>query len=174
MGDHAAGLLIAAPVFPVDPRVVRQPDGRYRLNLPKPERAVIRQFPAQLRAELEDPDHPDLRRVFPPASNDDERVIREYRELLGDQLLDGHRQAVDTMEATADRDELDEEQILAWLSTVNDLRLILGTRLGVTDDFQDEDGLPDDDPRAQAWALYHYLAFFEDQIIEALSAAFPD
>jgi Domain of unknown function (DUF2017) len=145
-------------VFPDDPRVVRGSDGRYRLRLPKPERAVIRQLPDQLRQELEDPSQPDLRRVFPPASNDDDRLVREYRELLGDQLLAGRLRAVETMATSVGQDVLDEEQILAWLSTLNDLRLILGTRLGVTDERQDED-VPEDDPRAQAWALYHYLAF---------------
>lgn len=160
-------------MFREERRVVRRPDGRYRLHLPKPERAVVRQLPAQLRQELAEPKQPDLRRVFPPASNEDDRLVQEYRELIGDQLLAGRVRAVETMEATVDANDLDEEQVLAWLSTVNDLRLILGTRLGVTDEKQDE-GLPDDDPRAQAWALYHYLAFLEDQVVQALSEALPE
>jgi hypothetical protein len=72
-----------------------------------------------------------------------------------------------------DAERLEEEQLLAWLSTVNDLRLILGTRLGVTDDNQDEH-LPDEDPRAQGYALYHYLGFLEEQIVEALAEALPE
>ena len=170
VGDDATRRLTA--VFREHPRVVREPDGRYRLDLPNAERVVVRQLPAQLRQELDAPDHPDLRRVFPPASNEDDRLVQEYRELIGDQLLAGRLRAVETMESTVDADVLDEEQILAWLSTVNDLRLILGTRLGVTDERQDED-LPDGDPRSQVYALYHYLGFLEDQIIEALSETLP-
>jgi Domain of unknown function (DUF2017) len=153
-----------------EPRVTRDVAGRFRLHLPEAERAVVRQLPAQLRAELQEPEDPDLRRVFPPASQDDDDLNADYRSLVGGELVAGRRRAADVMEATADAEELDEDQILAWLSTVNDLRLILGTRLGVTDDYQDED-LPDADPRAQAFALYHFLGFLEEQIVEVLSEA---
>jgi Domain of unknown function (DUF2017) len=142
------------------------------VDLPPLERDVVRQLPEQLRRELEDVDDPGLRRVFPPASNDDDELDREYRELVGGDLLAGHQHSVDVMKATVEARHLDEEQVLAWLSTVNDLRLILGTRLGVTDERQNEE-VPDEDPRAQAYALYHYLGFLEEQIVGALSEALP-
>jgi hypothetical protein len=169
VGDDAAGLVNA--VFS-DPRVTRDPDGSFRVHLPELERHVVRQLPDQLRRELDDVDDPGLRRVFPPASTD-EGLATEYRELVGGELLAGRRNAVALMEATTDAETLDEEHLLGWLSTVNDLRLILGTRLGVTEDPQDDDDLPDEDPRAQASALYHYLGFLEEQIVDALTGSMP-
>ena len=161
-----------SPAVFEEPRVTRDAAGRFRLHLPDVERAVVRQLPAQLLAELEEPEAADLRRVFPPASQDDEDLNTDYRSLVGRELVAGRRSAADLMEATADAEELDADQVLAWLSTLNDLRLILGTRLGVTDDVQDED-LPDRDPRAQAYALYHFLGFLEEQFVEALSEDLP-
>jgi hypothetical protein len=155
-----------------DRRVTRDRKGRFRVDLPPVERGLLKELPGRLRRELEDPEDPDLRRLFPPASEDDEALQADYRSMVGNELLAQRRRAAEVMEKTAAATRLDEEQVLAWLSAVNDLRLILGTRLGVTDERQDED-LPEDDPRAQAYALYHYLGFLEEQIVEALSEALP-
>ena len=72
------------------------------------------------------------------------------------------------MAETIDAERLTEDQILAWLGALNDLRLILGTRLGAADDDLPE--IEEDDPMAPAHALYHYLGFLEEQVVEALSA----
>ena len=58
--------------------------------------------------------------------------------------------SLDVMASTIDDNRLDEEQVLAWLGAINDLRLVLGTRLEVTEELYDT-GLPDDDPRAKSW-----------------------
>ena len=56
----------------------------------------------------------------------------------------------------------------AWMTALNDVRLVLGTRLGIEDD---EDGadVPEDDPRAPAFALYHYLGWLVSQVVDALA-----
>ena len=73
------------------------------------------------------------------------------------------------MEATIDAHRLDEEQMAAWLGALNDLRLVLGTRLNVTEDMHPDD-LSDEDPRAHSLALYYYLGWLEEQVVEALAA----
>jgi len=45
----------------------------------------------------------------------------------------------------------------------------LGTRLGVTDDSLFE-GLTENHPRAPELALYAYLSWLQEQLVEALSA----
>jgi hypothetical protein len=50
---------------------------------------------------------------------------------------------------------LDRDQVDAWLGTLNDLRLVLGTRLEVTEDTELD--VPDDDPHAQALLVYGWL-----------------
>ena len=62
---------------------------------------------------------------------------------------------------------LDEDQINAWMGAVNDLRLVLGTRLDVTEDMDD---IELDDPRAGAFAVYHYLTHLLAEIVDALAS----
>jgi hypothetical protein len=150
------------------PRVRRTRRGDFELRIPEPERAVLRGLPAQLKGLLAG-DDPALERLFPPAYRDEPELNEEYDRLVRDDLVSGRLSSVQVMEATIDAGRLDEEQLLAWLGALNDLRLVLGTRLEVTEDL-DADDIPDDDPRAPAFALYYYLGWLEEQIVEALAS----
>ena len=72
------------------------------------------------------------------------------------------------MESTLDAETLDEDQLAAWLGTLNDLRLVLGTRLEVTEELYEE-GMPRDDPRAPTFGLYQYLGWLEENVVAALA-----
>ena len=69
------------------------------------------------------------------------------------------------MEETIDADRLDEGQVVSWLSALNELRLVLGTNLDVSDDLEP---VGTSDPRAPGLALYGYLSWLEEQVVEAL------
>jgi len=143
-------------------------DGGVRLQLSQDERALLVGLTGELRAQLEvTPEDPSLRRLFPHAYDDDVDE-RAYRELTGDSLLDGRREALELLEQTADRERLTAEEADAWLRALNDLRLVLGTRLDVQEDtFASE---PDfSDPRGKALAVYGYLSWLQEQLVEALS-----
>ena len=149
------------------PRIQRTPTGEFELRLAAEERTMLRSLPQQLR-ELLSSDDPVLGRLFPPAYPEDEHLQAEYASLVRDDLLDQRLGAAQVMAETIDAERLTEDQILAWLGALNDLRLILGTRLGAADDDLPE--IEEDDPMAPAHALYHYLGFLEEQVVEALSA----
>jgi hypothetical protein len=153
------------------PRIQPTPEGDFRLRLGREERRALRALPAQLR-ELLGTDDPSLRRLFPPAYEDDPDSEREYRGLVGDELLAGRRRALDVMEETAGAERLTPEQLEAWLSALNDLRLVLGTRLGVTEETLLEDVSPRD-PRAPEYALYGYLSWLQEQAVAAASSTLP-
>jgi hypothetical protein len=149
-------------------RIERTGDGEYVLRLPEEERALLRFLPDDLRSLLDAaPDEPDLRRLFPPAYEDAQDEAA-YRELMGNELLEGRRQALRVLAETAQAERLTGEQAQAWLTALNDLRLVLGTRLGVTDDSLLE-GLTENHPRAPELALYAYLSWLQEQLVEALS-----
>jgi Domain of unknown function (DUF2017) len=148
--------------------VHRTRGGRFRLRLTDEEREVLRTLPGQLR-EILDTDDPSLRRLHPPAYQDDPEREAEYRRLVRDDLLRQRLQALDVMEATIDASTLDQEQMTAWLAAINDLRLVLGTRLDVTEEIYEE-GIPPEDPRAATFALYQYLGWLEEQVVAALAA----
>lgn len=148
-------------------RVWKTRRGEYRLRLPEVERELLRSLPAQLRALLEG-DDPALERLFPPAYPDEPEREAEYAALTRDDLLRQRLSALEIVEATIDADRLGEEELSAWLGALNDLRLVLGSRLGVTEETSEE-GVPDDHPLAPQYALYGYLGWLEAQIVDALA-----
>jgi hypothetical protein len=135
------------------------------------ERALLRDLPGQLRKLLEQ-EEPEssvaLGRLFPPAYRDDPERDREFKEITGGQLRADRLSAIETMEETLDAETLTGEELSAWLSTVNDLRLVFGTWLGVTEETGEED-FAKDESAARLYGLYLYLTYLEDYAVRALS-----
>jgi uncharacterized protein DUF2017 len=141
--------------------------GEIELRLSRDERTLLASLAAELRAELDGDTHnPSLRRLFPPAYDDDADE-QAYRELAGDSLLDGRRAALELLAETVDGDRLSAEEADAWLRALNDLRLVLGTRLDVQEDTFASDLRPDD-PNAPALAVYGWLSWQQEQLVAAL------
>jgi hypothetical protein len=144
------------------------PDGGVLLRLSPEERALLTGLASDLRAQLDGkPSDPSLRRLFPPAYEDDEDE-RAYRELTGDELLDGRRRALEVLAATAGEDSLSAQQADAWLRALNDLRLVLGTRLDVREDALLEG------PQSPELAVYGYLSWVQELLVAALAPAERD
>jgi Domain of unknown function (DUF2017) len=143
----------------------RAPDGAVLLRLTPVERSLLLGLVEELRSLLGNTrSDPSLRRLFPPAyeSEDDERA---YRELAGDELLEGRREALNLLAATAERDRLSPEEADSWLRALNDLRLVLGTRLDV------QEGTLLDEPQTPELAVYAYLSWLQEQLVAALSSS---
>jgi hypothetical protein len=156
-------------------RVWRRVDGRYELRLPPSERDVLAQLPEALGPTLESARDgaaaaPEAVRLFPPAYPDDPAAERSYRELVHDDLLAQHRAALEAVAATVGARQLDEEQAAAWLTALNDVRLVLGTTLGVV-----EEGPPPlrNEVDEARWSLYGYLSLLVEQLVDAMTGALP-
>ena len=149
-------------------RVKRSRNGRYSLKLPDEERELLRRLPGQLR-ELLGTDDPSLRRLFPPAYLDDPEKDADYQRLMRDELLVRHEAALTIMEETVDATDLDEPQLTAWMTALNELRLVLGTRLDVSEDDDFSAHLDPEDELAPAYALYGYLGWLQEEIVTALA-----
>src|SRR3990172_3424488 len=109
---------------------------------------------------------------FPAPTLDDESINAEFERLMRGDLLAERLASLETMERTLEAERLSEEELVAWLSAINDLRLVIGVRLDVTEGTTAADfsALPDDDPRVRTYALYSYLTFLEDHIVGALGS----
>lgn len=168
MGDDAEGRL--SDVARGGP-IKRTRRGDFELRLEPGERDVLRALPAQLRELIENEDptsDPAMARLYPPAYLDDPIRNLEYERLAGDDLTSQRLASIGAMESTIDSERLSEDHVLAWLGVLNDLRLVLGTRLEITEETA-QDHFPPDDPRASAFALYAYLTWLVDAIVTALS-----
>jgi hypothetical protein len=148
-------------------RLRRTRAGQYQLKLSRAERDLLRSLPGQVRELIDttDPADPSVRRLFPPAYRDEEKAEADFQNLMHDELVEHHRQALAVMEETIDADRLDEDQVVSWLSALNELRLVLGTNLEVTESIEP---VSPSDPRAPGLALYGYLSWLEEQVVEAL------
>ena len=152
-------------------RVARTRRGTYDLHLPAAERALLVNLVDQLRELLSlTTDDPAVRRLFPTADHEDAERDREYQQLVRDELLERRLAALATVEETTFLDEVTEEQLSGWLTALNDLRLVLGTRLDVS---EDDGELEEDDPNAPALAVYGYLGFLLSEVVEALAEGLP-
>jgi hypothetical protein len=147
-------------------QIQRDPAGGVRLTLREEEVLLVRELVDELEALLEDPDDPAVRRLFPPAHADRESE-EQYRALVRDQLLAGRSKALETMRATLGRQTLSSDEADAWLRVLNDVRLVLGTRLDVTEDL-DYGDLDLNEPRGRDLAVYAYLSWLQEQLVEAL------
>jgi Domain of unknown function (DUF2017) len=140
------------------------------LHLSKQEQDLLRELATELESELDSrSDAPALERLFPTAYEDDVESEREYRRLTRDELLDGRRETLRVLASSLDNRGLSSEEGEAWLRALNDLRLVLGTRLDVTEDTF-AGGLDRGDPRAPEFSIYAYLTWLQEQLVEALDS----
>jgi hypothetical protein len=145
----------------------RRGDDDFEVRLDAWERELLRSLPGQLR-DLLATDDPALERLFPPAYVSDPDKEEEYRRLMRADLTDHRLATLSMLEATVDALSLTEDQLVAWMGALNDLRLVVGTRLDISED-RDDEALPPDDPRAPLLALYDFLTELQGEAIEALS-----
>ena len=76
---------------------------------------------------------------------------------------------LDTLPERGGRIRLSEPQAQVWLRALNDIRLALGVRLGVTEDMYEEmQRIKPDDPRYGVLAVYDWLSGMQESLVHAL------
>jgi hypothetical protein len=115
---------------------------------------------------------PVMARLLPPGHASDPELAAEFRDLTEAALRSGKSDDLATVRATLPPQggevRLDDEQARAWLRTTNDLRLALGTRLGVTAETEPPED-PTDEEGSQL-AVYYWLTAVQGSLIDALAA----
>ncbi|HKC27527.1 MAG TPA: DUF2017 family protein [Jatrophihabitans sp.] len=162
--------------------------GRARLRLEPEEVAVLQSMLDELdallaaSAESAENDETDenaeaddqfqdevLARLNPAAYRDDAGAEEEYRALTASslrELRDERLAACRADLAVGGEIELDPETGRRWIQVLNDLRLALGTRLGVTED--DDHDVDPTDPDAQPRVVYYWLTAVQDSVVRVL------
>lgn len=144
-------------------------DGTFRVDLPEETRQVILDLAESLE-ELVSQDLPEIRRLFPTAYPDDPERDAGYQVFARDQLVAQRVQAAETIRATVDNSTLTSEEFSTWMGAVNDARLVLGTRLDVSED----DELDLSQPDFELHLLYHQLGVVLHYMVEAMTGTLPD
>lgn len=132
-----------------------------------------------LSGELElEPGDPVRQRLFPDAYTDDAGAEAEFRELTESGLLS--ERLTRTQGCERELAELDERGVLdladsedadRWLRVLNDLRLAIGTRVGVSaaDDGWDDDEHPDGE-HDDARMIYQWLTTVQELLVQGVMA----
>ena len=151
------------------------------VSLDPNELELLRNVPTELQGVLSGPaskDDPVYNRLFPSAYLDptEENAEREWQELVHPELLRERLAALELVIATLDRAvtkrgraevELAPDEVDAWLHVLNDARLALGTRLGISED-PEEGEIDPSDPEAAAHAMYGWLTWLQNELVETL------
>lgn len=119
------------------------------------------------------PDDPAVARLLPDAYPDDPAASSEFRRYTERDLRAGKTAAARTVLATLPEHgglvSLSGAEAQTWLRALNDIRLALGVRLGITEDADAElDRTNPEDPRFGALALYDWLSAMQDSLVRAL------
>ncbi|MFZ0323439.1 MAG: DUF2017 domain-containing protein [Actinomycetes bacterium] len=130
-----------------------------------------------LGADREPSGDPALQRLFPDAYLDDDEAASDFRRYTEQDLRKDKAQRAAVVIATLGERSgrkgtvtLDADQARAWLGCLNDLRLVIGTRIGVTEDDQWPD---EDDPRTPVFFVYHWLTYLQGTLVDAMSPRSP-
>ncbi|HTX26126.1 MAG TPA: DUF2017 domain-containing protein [Streptosporangiaceae bacterium] len=120
------------------------------------------------------PEDPVLARLLPDGYRDDPDAAGEFRKYTEPGLRTAKQQAalqmLDTLPDAGGRIQLNQEQAQAWLKALNDVRLALGVRLAVTEDFEQQwTKLKQDDPQWAAYEVYAWLGAVQESLVQALA-----
>jgi len=130
----------------------------------------VRQWLIRLAEDVQiltDEDTDDTRRLFPTAYPDDADRDAGYQILARGHLMDQRNDALAVMRHTAHNSTLTQDELAAWMRSVNDVRLVLGTRLDVGEDDAELDlDSPDFDERV----AYENLGAVLHHMVDAMSA----
>ncbi len=142
-----------------------------RVTMSAPERELIVRLLDDLRTLiLAGGDQAILRRLFPPAYHQavDTDAEAEYQRLMHDELVAARLAGIETIRAAiADDTLLDDEGTMAFVRSLNQIRLVLGTALDVSEDERID--VDDDHPLVAEYHLYHYLSWLLENALECIT-----
>jgi hypothetical protein len=122
----------------------------------------------------ETPVDPVLARLLPDAYQDNPEAAGEFRKYTESSLREAKKYfaqtLLDTLPPEGGRVKLSAEQARDWLRALNDVRLMLGVRLNVTEDFEEQlTALDPKDPRLAAFEVYGWLGAVQESLVHAIA-----
>jgi hypothetical protein len=144
------------------------------LQLEEHEASLLRQLAGETRTLLEAEvprEDPVVARLFPEAY-DDPVQAKSYDDMVGSELRREKLRALGEVSESlgpsgATTVRLTDDLTSAWLAWLTDVRLAVGTRLGVTEETMGDEIDPDS-PEAPAYSVLHWLGWIQESIIERL------
>ncbi len=119
------------------------------------------------------PDDDVLLRLLPDAYQNDREASEEFRRFTERSLRELKiTRAQFVLENLPEPDQIvsiKPKDFESWLTVINDVRLALGTRVGITDD-QDEDEITGEEDLAHAKDIYAWLTWLQSNLLEEMNS----
>ena len=117
---------------------------------------------------------PVVARLLPDAYQDDPEKAGEFRKYTESSLREAKKYfaqtLLETLPPSGGQVRLNGDQARDWLRALNDIRLMFGVRLEVTEDFEEQlAALDPKDPRAAAFEVYGWLGAVQESLVRALA-----
>ena len=149
---------------------VRAVDDGWVLQFQDEERDLLIRLMGELRELLTGPeDNPLIIRLFPEAYPEDAEKEAEYQRLMREELVASRLAAIDSVTETLGPEGpalLSEEETFAFLQSVNAIRLVLGSMLGINDEDPADDA---DEQDSSEHNLYDFLSWILEWTVRSLS-----
>ena len=136
--------------------------GKIRVDLPAEELSVLEHLASEMAGVLGEPPDEVRERLYPRAYDDAVKAA-EFRRLMASDLEERKVADLATLRASLAGPrplELSPEEARAWIAALQDMRLALGTMLGI-----EEDGWESEDVDDPQMAVLHYLGFVQDSLV---------
>jgi hypothetical protein len=161
-------------------RIDERGESSLRLHFDRVGFEVVASIPLRLRQLFtgEERSSPLIQRLFPPAHTDED-LQREHEELLGEMLFERRLASLQAFEETVARAEttgrrrrldLSPPEIDLWLHVINDMRIVLGVRLGIRNNSW-HDSIPNDPQEKKDHFLLGALSVLQEEMLGALGEA---
>ena len=137
--------------------------GLVEVRLGDEERDLVANLAEQFRSLLSEDAGPDQRRLYPTAYLDDPERDADYAALVHDDLLRSRLEAADVVSATVGNETLDPGELEQWMVVLNSLRLVIGTRL----DISEADEFDPEAPDVAERSLLLWLGLLLEEAVEA-------
>lgn len=146
-------------------REIRKVDNdKFVLDIHPQIRQLLKDLKEMTLSHIEE-STPAAKRIYPVAYQNSPEMEMDYKKLTRGPLIDHHRQSLSMFENSLSKGELTNEEAMAWMSALNDMRLILGTAL----DIQEDQGVPnEDDPNYEGYVVYDLLTYLQGVLIEEI------
>jgi hypothetical protein len=120
------------------------------------------------------PEDPALARLLPDAYEDDPKAAGEFRKYTESSLREAKKYfaqtVLDTLPAKGGRFQLTADQARDWMRALNDVRLMFGVRLDVTEDFEEQlAALSPEDPAVPMFEVYGWLGAVQESLVQAIA-----
>jgi hypothetical protein len=142
---------------------------RIRVHLSAREADLLRQLPILLDSVGQEADDPAAVRLSPAVYPGDAAADSEWHRFAGPELDRGRSADRAAFTNTLGQPDLSPEEAEGWLRMIGEARLVLGARLGIT-----EDGWSGNEPGSDpVEAFLHYLSWLQEGLVVALSGGLP-